>query len=128
MNRTIRQKILTAHGPTVHRRIVVARDVDLRHDLLRKHPAQGIANGDAFHLRDRRQAGADRGARPVYAQRVRVVAVQAAYRLRDAAHALLSSSRVLMLRKASASSSNATSTTLSAAYQASILLPPPAKK
>ena len=84
--------------------------------------------GTVSRLCDRRKAGEDRFARLVDAQRVRVVAVEAADGLRGCSCACFSSSRVLMLRNASASSSKLTSTTLSAAYQASILRPPEARK
>src|SRR6185369_348068 len=102
----------------------VVGHVDGGNDVLREHAAQRIADRDALGLRDWRKAGAHRIARLVDVQRVRVVAIQAAHRLQDAAHAPSSSARVLMLRKASASSSNCTSTVFNDAYQASILRPP----
>ncbi len=112
------------HRPAVHRRIIVPRHIDPRHNLLRQYSSQGIADGDGFGLRHWGQAGPDGFTGLVHPQCVGVVTVQTAYGLRDGAHALFNSSRVLILRNASASSSNCTSTTLSEAYQASIFLPP----
>src|SRR5687767_15609314 len=103
------------------------RDVDARHNVLAEHAPQGLAHLDFLGFLDWNKTGKNGLPRLVHAQRIRVVAVQAADGLRDA-HSRLSSSRVLMLRKASASSSKLTSTTLSAAYQASIFLPPAARK
>src|SRR5260221_9867511 len=124
----------------VHRRVVVRRHVDARHDVLGQHPAQRFPYWYFFMIADRRDARAHRLARLVDVQRVRGVAVEAAHRLknRDRPHfshlrkigsvpISPSSWSVLMLRKASASSSKATSITLSDAYQASILRPPPAR-
>src|SRR5574341_458426 len=102
------------------------RDVDVGDDLLGEHATE--RGRSLHHLRfpNRREAASNRFTGLVDAQRVRVVAVEAAHGLL-AAHARRSSSRVLMLRKASASSSKPTSTTFSAAYQASILRPPLAR-
>src|SRR5439155_13314521 len=111
----------------IHGRVVVRRDVDPGHDFFGQHPAERFADLDGLGLGDGDEAAADRLARLVDVQGVRVVAVEAAERLGEAGHALFSSSTVLMLRKASASSSKPTSTTRSEAYQASIFLPPPAR-
>src|SRR6185295_12562033 len=106
-----------------HRRVVVGRHVHRRHDLLRQHAAERAADLDRLEALDGRKAGADRLARLVDAQRVRVVAVEAADRVGDL-HSRFSSSSVLMFRKASGWSSKSTSTCLSDAYHASILRPP----
>src|SRR2546422_4223850 len=105
----------------------VRRDVDPGHDVFGQHPAKRLADLDGLGFGNGDEAAADRLARLVDVQGVRVVAVEATERLGEAAHALFSSSTVLMLRKASASSSKLTSTTRSEAYQASIFLPPPAR-
>src|SRR5262249_9068370 len=110
-------------GITVHRRVVVRRNVDRRHDGLGENSTDAFPDRQRFGSGDGRKAGLDRLARPVDTQRVRVVAVAVAHGLRDG-HSRFSSSSVLMLRNASASSSKLTSTFLSGAYQASIFRPP----
>ena len=105
----VRFQVRAAQRPAVHRRVVVRGHVDRRHDVLGEHAAERAARGDALHAVDRRQAGADRRARRVDRQRLRVVAVHAAHQRADRSPAWVhlscvskraSSSRVLMLLKA----------------------------
>src|SRR6185295_1910087 len=129
-HRLARAEIVVANGVTVHRRIVVRRDVDRRDDVFREHAPERSAHAkllDAGHRIDERT---DDFVRFCDRQRVRVVVADAADRLSERAHFSFaaSSSSVLKLEKASASSSKATSTTLSVAYQASILRPPSFRK
>jgi hypothetical protein len=75
------------NGKTIHRRVVVAGHVDRGHDRLRQNAAERFPGRNLFNVRYLNQTSSDRRDGLVHAQRVRVVAVHAAHRLGDRAHA-----------------------------------------
>jgi hypothetical protein len=49
--------VLRPHGVAVHRRVVERRHVDVGRDVLDRHPPQGVQEGDALVLPERRKSG-----------------------------------------------------------------------